>query len=543
MRPSFLLLPGALAFLATHSFLSAQTPTALVKQGAPIAGVGAVSSISSVQMLDSGRWYALLDTDNPDTTQDTLVLGDTGPVLREGESLTSSFPLTFDEFDSIHVSATGNVAACMRALFVSSFEGLSWNRVPIALRGDPLVDPLLGAGTTWVTFDVCKINRANEVFVLGDIDNSAVVSARDATLCRFRLDDNGNVLSSQVLLTEGQFLPALATTVVDLPNTEHSLSVNERGDWMTLVLGLGSVNAFVINGTTVVAQEGGPSPVAGRLWRTAGGLTNSPRLCLNNRGGYAFSGRLDGSDATYLIVKDGQKFAQSGDIYPSFSASPLQNGTSAPLVLTDGGDLFWRAGSLLQTDSAFLRNFTPILQANRTLFNGDLVIHVEQTDNAFSVSPNGRFFAGRVDLQVGGEAVLLVDFGLTLPLPGCSGNPGSLAVASGLALPGNALEFALDRGQAPGAVPLLTFSSRALTTSAGCGRDFAFGELLISPAHRLGSLALPTWNGSTPSTLVVPIPPDPALVDQVFFAQGVFRTPTSPRFTLTNGMRIEIGAP
>lgn len=85
--------------------------------------------------------------------------------------------------------------------------------------------------------------------------------------------------------------------------------------------------------------------------------------------------------------------------------------------------------------------------------------------------------------------------------------------------------------------------SRSVANGAGCGVVRPFGELLISPAHRLGSLTLPPWNGSQPSTLVVPIPPDPALVDQVFFAQGVFQTPTSPRFTLTNALRIEIGAP
>jgi len=530
----------SLGVLAVHSASVAQTPAALVKAGDAIPGLGLVTQIGTVQVLDSGSWFSLVDSDNPVVTEDGSLLGDAGLVLREGERLAAPFPLVLDEFGSVHVSPSGNVAACLRISAAGNTAGLVWNRVPMALVDTPLVDPLLGANSRWLSFDVCKINAANDVFVLGDVSNPDVTGPREGTLCRFRVDGSGNVLASEVLLTKGQFLAALGTTVSDVPNTEHSLSVNDRGDWMTLVQGLGGANAYVINGTTVVAREGAPSPVAGRNWSL---LINIPRLSLNARGEYAFTGRLDGTTDTYLVVKSGQKFAQSGDVYPSFSASPLLNGTAAPVVLTDGGDLFWRADSLLQTDDAFLRNFTPLIQANRTVFNGDLVINLEPTDNAFSVSPNGRYFAGRVDLQLGGEAVLFIDLGLTLPLPGCAGNPGSLAVTGGLALPGNALEFALDDGQAPGAVPTLAFSSREPTPFSECGLLLPFGELLISPAHRLGSLALSPWNGTQPSTLVVPIPPDPALVDRVFFAQGVFQTPTSPRFTLTNALRIEIGAP
>ena len=540
-HPSCLLVPPLL--LVASSSLFAQTTDSLVKTGDPIAGVGAVTSIFTVQVLDSGRWFAHVDTDQPDPTQDTLLLNDTGIGLREGEPLTAPVPITLDEFDSIHVSAAGNLAACLRGMTVTPLETLAWNRKVIALRDSLLVDPRVGANTTWVTFDVCKTNAANEVFVIGDVANPAVAGPREATLCRFRLDDLGNVLASEVLLTRGQFVPALQTTVNDLPNTEHALAVNERGDWMTLIIGLGGVNAYVINGATVLAQEGAPSPVAGRTWRTAGGLTNFPRLSLNDAGEHLFSGTLEGSTGAYLIVKNGQKFAQSGDVYPSFSPSPLINGTAAPLILTDGGDVFWRADSALGSDDAFLRNFTPILQANRTVFNGDLVINLEPTDNAFSVSPKGRYFAGRVDLQLGGEAVLFVDFGLALPLRGCAGNPGSLAVTDGFPLPGGTVEFAMDGGQAAGALPTLTFSSREPTPFSECGLLLSFGELLISPAHRLGSLALPPWNGTQPSTLSVPIPPDPALVDRVFFVQGAFQTPTSPRFTLTNALRIEIGAP
>lgn len=537
----FLLGLAAAGSITSAAAAQAPDPKVLVKEGDTIVGMGSLQSMTYVQINDTGMWTAFIDTDNIDSNRDVAILRNGFVTLREGTTLFSPSNTTLDDFDSINLSETGHLGMCLRVAVGGSVrEALYWNTVPIALRDTILVDPLVGANTDWETFDICKINTANEVFVIGDVNNPANGTGRDATLCRFKVDAIGNLIETEVLLTKGQFLPALGTSVNDLPITEHALAVNKHGDYLTLVFGLGGAqgNAYLINAETIVAAEQSPSPVAGRNWNV---LTNIPKMWLNDNGDYCFTGALTGSGGgNYLVVKNGAKFAQSGDTYPTFSSSPLINGSAAPLFVANDGNMFWRADTALN-DDAYLRNFTPIVQQNVTTIGGDLVLTVEQTDNAFSVSRNGRFFAGRVDLQLGGETALFVDFGLTLPLPGCAGNEGQLRVLDGLALPGHSMTFSMDLGNAINALPFVLFSTQERIPGSDCGVNTPYGELLISNAHRVGRLALPPWNGNDPSTLSVQVPVDLALVDQTFFAQGLFRSGAA--FSLTNGLRIEIGAP
>lgn len=514
----------------------------LIKDNDTIVGIGAMESISYVQVNDIGMWTAWVQTNNSDTTRDVCILRNGFVTLREGSPLFTPPNTILDDFLSVNMSESGHLGMVLKLLVNGSAvtHSLYWNTVMIAKRLDVLnAPPTVGSGTTWENMDVCKINAANEVFVLGDLNNPANGTGRDPSLTRFKLDQVGNILETEVLLTRGMFLPSLGTTVNDLPTTEHSLAVNKHGDYMTLVMGLGGAqgNAYMINGETIVAAETQPSPVPGRNWTT---LTNTPKISLNDNGDYAFTGSTGGATG-YLVVKNGEKFAQQGDVYPTFSPSPLLSGTAAPLYIANDGNMFWRADTTLN-DDAYLRNFIPIVQANVTTINGDLVTSIETSENAHSVSRNGRFWVGRVDLQLGGDAALLVDFGLVLPIPGCQGNEGKLA-AEGMALPGSSLEFSMDLGHAVGALPIVLFSTRQAIPGSDCGVTTQYGELLISNAHRVGRLTLPAWNGNQPSTLTAPIPTDLSLVNQTFFAQGLFRAPGQPAFSLTNGLRIEIGAP
>jgi hypothetical protein len=59
----------------------------------------------------------------------------------------------------------------------------------------------------------------------------------------------------------------------------------------------------------------------------------------------------------------------------------------------------------------------------------------------------------------------------------------------------------------------------------------------------VGTLFVPPWDGTNPTTQTAAIPNQLALVDSVFFAQGWFRRPGTTDVRLTSGLRIEIGAP
>ena len=202
------------------------------------------------------------DTDHPDLARDEAILRNGLVALREGDLLSAPASTTLDSFDSLSMSASGALAMCLHVLVNGTTrEALYWNSVPIALKDSLLVSPLVGTGTDWESFDIVQSNDANEVFVVGDVNNPANGAGRDATLCKFTLDGAGNLLSSEVLLTKGQFIPALLTSMNDLATTEHSLSVNAHADYITLIMGLGGINAIAINGDTIVAQEGQPSQI------------------------------------------------------------------------------------------------------------------------------------------------------------------------------------------------------------------------------------------------------------------------------------------
>jgi hypothetical protein len=221
-----------------------------------------------------------------------------------------------------------------------------------------------------------------------------------------------------------------------------------------------------------------PSPVPGRDWRTL----DSTKVSINDRRDHVLSGTLNGSiDDNYLIVKNGQKFAQSGDVLPSLSQAPVGTGLAAPIVVSNTGDVYWGPRFNDANDESFARNYEPIVKRGQVLPEGMLVESIPAAANGFAVSPNGRFFVGRVELQGIGSAVVCADFGLVLELPGCAGNAGTLELESGMALVGGRFSLALDHAQVAGAIPALTFSTRAASESSECGLPTPFGEVLLSP--------------------------------------------------------------
>jgi len=519
----------------------------VLKEGDVIPGLGVVTWLSGACVDDRAHGVVLVDSDFSDLLRDeALVLAGALLQAREGDPVPGPAGATIDGFSSFWRTNDGDVAMILglRPLVGVPFYGVYWNERLLALEDFPVGAPEVSLDTSWHVFDALKMNADNTVLVLGEVLNPDVPGPREDVLVRFQLDSAGNLLATNVLATKAMFLPALNDVVATLGSTEHALALNEHGDFITYVKGATTPGAILINLETIVAQEGSPSPVAGRNWSALGAV---PRVSINDFGEYLFSGTLDGlTPDIYLIVKNGQKFAQEGDILPAFSASPLSKGWSAPNYIANSGDVYWLARTSARDDDAFMRNDRPILQENRTVVGGALVLSIEVTENAFHVSPDGRFFLGRVELQALGEALVLVDFGVVVPMPGCQGNIGSLRVTEGLALPGDHLTFALDDGQAAGVTTVLTFSTGAAVPGSDCGLSTPFGELLIASATRFATLLGPAWMGTAVS-IDVPIPADLALVDTTTYVQGVFwdQGDVSPaeNLRLTNGLRIEIGAP
>ncbi|MSR61331.1 MAG: hypothetical protein EXS08_02630 [Planctomycetes bacterium] len=505
-------------------------------------------------MTDGKMWITLTDTNLADSNTDGCILRNGFVTLREGALLFSPPNSSLDDWGSIALTNRGDLGMILKVKVGSStFDGAFWNLLPVALKDQVVVAPPLGPNSTWVKMDVIKMNARNDMLVLGEIQNTAVTGTKEDVLMRYRLDNLGNILETTVLWTKGMDVPSFGTTVNGLGSSDHVLALNDRGDYFTVVFGQG-VTGLMINSDLKVAQEGDPAPVPGRDWNTL----SLPKVALNDRGSFVYSGALlprFTNDPTYLIAKGNmddvagqQKFAQAGDILPAFSAVPLGNGSAAPILLGNNGDIFWRAQTASTSEDAFMRNFEPVIQLNRTIVLGNLVTRIEQGENALAISPNGRFLAARVDLQVVGSAVLMVDFGLVLELLSCNPNPGTLSLVSGQATIGKQMTLAMDDAQIAGALPRLLFSTQQRFASPGsaCGATTPYGELMISTSNLLASLPLAPWDGTNASILPLNIPNSSSLVDLKLFVQGYFRDATHAAgedIRLTNALQIEIGAP
>jgi len=521
---------------------SGQSLESLIKSGDTVLGLGAMNNVTFLAVNDSKTWSALMSTTFDDSTRDGCILSNGFVTLREGTALLAPPGAVLDEWNSVSVTNSGDLGMLIRVKPVTglSFDGIYWNLVPVAKKDQTLPFPpfpVTGVLADWDTFSVVKLNTKNQLFVMGEVANPLVTRNKERSLIRYQLDDAGSITGTTVLATEGMLVPAGLRLLGQqcMLNNEHILAVNNRGDVITLIA-QDAVQWLVINMETAVAKKGTPSPVGG-LWRDF----SQSRVAINDRGDWVISGAVE-DPVGYLIVKNGQKFVQQGEVFPAISPLPLGNGSLAPLYIANNGDVFWH-GRIGASDS-FMRNKDAIVISGQTIVGNRLVTSILGGENGFSISPNGRFWVGLAQLQSIGTAALFSDFGLVLEVPGCHGNQGKLSLASGKALLGNDIQLAMDRGQAAGAVTAVYFSRQSVLSPNGCGIRVKGGELMLGPPL-LGHRTLAAWNGVNPSVGTFRIANQISLLDAVFFAQGVFFKPGHPteEVRLTNALRIEIGAP
>ncbi len=524
-----------IAWLASLPALSAQSSTVLLAEGDSTPAGASVRDILELQVGDDGTWLADALTKLPFPI-DRSLLGKSSEV-REGMRLDAPPGATLDDWSSMDRNARGDVAlaATVRPFPAFSMDALYWNQKLVALEGDAIASPLLPAGSSYDSFDVVRLDDRDTLIMVGMV-HTPIVPFRRPAMVAFQLDALGNVVSATVLATRNQSIASLSGAIVGLlASNENSIAVNGRGQILTSVLTtLGT--AILLDMDVPLAVQGASSSV-GRNW-----LGLSPtHAALNDRGEYVLTGRLEGSTDTYLIEKNGAKFAQEGDVIPALSPLPLAGSTGAPIHLANNGDVFWHARVQGAPDQAFLRNHEPIVRVG-TLVDGRKVVGLETDEHAFTISPDGRYFACIVELADDTRAALLLDFGLVLELPGCAGNPGELALAAGQARVGQTIALAMDDGPAAGGFARIDFAAAPRLRGSECGVTTPAGEVLISRRH-LGSLFLAPWDGTRPTSVSIAIPDDLALLDKELYAQGSFRTPGTNTRSLTNALLIEIGAP
>ena len=459
-------------------------------------------------------------------------------VLYEGDPLTAP-PGRVLRLLSL-TGATGGLASHARLdglqspLPPSPFAILR-NRVPVLIQGVAIAATGLPPGT------ICR-----ELGSLGSNGGNTLVSCvrtdLGQALVRFGFGPQGPATSATVDLATGQTLSD-GSRVSAILTTDLSMAapVNGRGDWMWWVMGDDGRERLVTR-DRILVRSGDPSPVPGRTYAVAHPNPPIPLgHAFNDFGDYAFLQRLSGDPASdTLLVKNGDKLAQEGDVLPGLAPEVLTDLEPTSICMSNSGHVYWiaRTNGPSYHNLNLMRDLEPILRVGEARVGSDLVTSLD----AFSVriSPSGRYVVLRVIHGAVKNILVHIDLGASVPLESCRQNPGTLSHDAGLVLPGQTMRFTLDATAAVFSTVRLCGSLREATPGVACGIPIPFGELLIDPVYRQPATFLGYWN-NTPMSVAILLPPDPVLVDLEYFLQGAFTL--GNRVVLTNALKLAIGAP
>ena len=521
----------AVLVLVATGIASAQTSRTLVEQGTAIFGVGTVTKVSSVVVSDTGDWYALVETDGP-SLSDTAILLNGIPTLQEGDSLSDPTGSEVRRFDQYSANSTGGLGLLLvlRGVPTDSDAVVVYDTHLLGREGTICEAPEFSLGTKWVNFKTVAINDSNTVLCVGNVDDPAISTVVDPCAVLIVTDENGEVVSQNAVLKEGDYLPDTGRLVKAFGTTSFTLDLNSEGDYLIYLLTNDTTgsdeNVYLsIDGTlTNVGREGTPAPVAGRTW----GTFTTIRLDMNNRGEYVFGARLDGATDNQLLVKNGEKFRQTGDTVQATPQYQIKDFVQMPVMISDMSQVFWACTTTAPDvgwDQGIFMNETMLVQEGVTLINGLVIHRLYQTRTAFHVSPNGRFLAFLAIMPDGHHGAYMIDLGLVKPMESCSDNEGELSFVTGFPLLGGRVELEMAGGQATGVLPILFLSSTPVAGWPPCGFIGSAGELLIDIAPQSGNLLEfyvgPLWGGS-PISFFLDIPDDNLLIGAEAFAQGLF---------------------
>ncbi len=567
LASQFLSPRSRIAFLAGLVALSiptrAQTVQVILKEKDYILGGGPIQFVSKLAVTDRGLPFEEVIFNTTNNAEDVALLrngflsiSESTPVLVPGGSIRT--------FEDLAVDRYGNVAWPLTLQNTPGGQpvdaGIYWNTVNLVLEAGPCTAPQVAPGTTYTKFEGVRVNDNGLLLCIGDVNDLTISGLEDAIFL-LQTDGKGNLLSESVVVQDTRVYSTFTTGITATGFAQNSLALNNRGDWMAQVV-VGPPNTtdtgILLNGTVIV-REGDPAPVPPiPIVRTFSDMRD-PELDLNDFGEYVFNAILDTSDtnSNSMIVKGNvatgnQKFIQEGNTFLAIAPSNVLQFDSAPVYIANSGDVFWycRSNGTASQDTFYWRNFDVIVQEGVTFVGSEIVSTLRGTAYAFHASRSGRFWIGEVTLQNSGDAVLLADFGAVVPVPGCLANPSQLTHVFGDARAGQSISLQMDQAQALGALPLLYFSTQPAVSNnsvISCGLPSKFGEILIGVGA--GQLAGRLRGGpyaGVPVTFTINIPNDPALVDQIYWLQGMFwdvPKTSGQAIRLTNGMYVEIGAP
>ena len=490
--------PLALALLASPATLHAQV-VPLVLEGDDVPGVGLVTHVDNLAILNADQWVVEVDTDNIDTDADGALLRASGLWLREGQALAAPGGATLDSFDSIRFDGFGRLGYNFFLGGTSGSNddsGVYSNDNLLRQEGQDSISVDLTPGSPYRGFFDVKgfqpAGGAPRLLVLATVDDPVIPSTVDQILVAFRTNSAGtSLLAEEMIAKEGDLLPGQTETISTFGTAPHSSAY--AGPGLELFFadlnGDTSSDGVIYLGGTLLAQEGSASPIPARPWSSL----SSPELDVNAGGEFVFSGSLSGDAASnLLIVKNGAAFAQEGDSLPDIAPFTLTSFGSGPLSLADTGDLLWYAqwnDSDTTRDTGLILNQQLLVQEGVTAVAGSTVDELRGIQDGYFLAPDGQSLIFEALLLDGREGAFLIELGLGTNY--CVGGPGAqLGVEATMAASGSASladdDLTLIANPVPPQPGLFYFGTNQIQVPFGNGFRCVGGTLtrlsVISPA-------------------------------------------------------------
>lgn len=386
--------------------------TPLVQEGDVVTGVGTVTSVSNFAVNNSGGWIVEAATDAVSTANDVLIK-DGVLYLTEGQILAEPVGAGINTFDTVNLNNLGNSGwnfFLENTSGTSDDSGMYWNTTLLFQESTASTASGLTPGTPYIGFFEAKINDANDILLIATVDDPAIASTVDQVLMQLCVDGSGNLVSETLLAAEGQIPDGQTETIAVFGTGPLNFDQNANGVAMYLVdlNGSTATDIAVYRGTTLVAQEGSPSPAVGRNWLLSSSTT---AVALNDGGSYALRGGLDGDAASNtLIVRDGVPVVQEGDSLPEIAPFVLTNLGTGPVYLGNNGGVLW-FGQWDDPDTtrnkALFVNDEILVQEGVTRIDGKLVDTLRGITDGYAMSDNGVYVVFEAVLQDGTEGAYL----------------------------------------------------------------------------------------------------------------------------------------
>ena len=530
----------------------AQDIVTLVVEGSAVAGVGNVTTIDGIAINSAGTSLVEADTDFADTNLDGVLLRDAVLYLREGDALAAPAGASIDSFDSTQLNNAGDSGWNFfldGTAGTTDDSGFYFNTTLLFQEGAAPAVAGLTPGTPFIGFFESQTDDAGTSALIASVDDPALATTVDRVLVLVSGTDPGS-LAIALVAKEGDVLPGQTEAVEDFNTGPHDFAYSESGHLMFFadLTGLTTTDGVLFLDGALLAQEGSPSPIAGRNWLSL----SSAKVDVNGSGGYVYSGSLDGDAATNtVIIQDGAKLVQEGDSLPDIAPFLLTSFGSGPIDVDDDGNVLWFGDwddPDTTRDTGLFRNDQLIVQENVTQVAGMTVSIVRGVQEGYALSDDGRFAIIEVEFVGGLQAALRADFGsgdLT-PMVQCTTPLATLTHTGGEAALGEDFTLAMDGGQALGALPVLALATQPAGSWPPCGLDVpGIGEILIDflPPNPVLVLVAAPFAG-LPSDFLLSVPVQESLIGFDVYVQGLYADPAIASvepFRLTGGLSINIG--